>query len=155
MAKTVETIKAEYCIAKDCKKRDWFGCHEVTIGWYGNERVDYMSVDKKNNIRCFEIKVSKSDFYSKAKNSFCGNYNYYVMPKELYEQVKHDIPPHVGVFMFSVRTFEKQVYSNLYSLKKATKVNIDNTNDMKMYLMRSMARECYKATLSNTDWIGK
>lgn len=155
MAKTVETIKAEYCIANDCKKRDWFGCHEVTIGWRGNERVDYMSVDKKNNIRCFEIKVSKSDFYSKAKNSFCGNYNYYVMPKELFEQVKHDIPHHVGVFMFDAHTFAEQVYGYLYSLKKATKVNIDNADDMKMYLMRSMARECYKTTLSNTDWIGK
>lgn len=52
----------------------------------------------KNKItwRCYEVKVSKKDFYSKAKVTFVGHYNYYVMPIELYEQVKHDIPKDIG-----------------------------------------------------------
>src|SRR5690606_41305998 len=74
-----------------------FGCFEVTIGWWGKERVDYITYDTKGIWRCYEIKVSKSDFYSKAKKTFVGHFNYYVMPDDLYEQVKDDIPNHIGV----------------------------------------------------------
>lgn len=56
-----------------------------------------MTYDTKGIWRCYEIKVSKSDFYSKSKKTFIGHYNYFVMPEELYEEVKNDIPNHVGV----------------------------------------------------------
>ena len=69
-------------------KRGVFCCYEVTIGWYGKERVDYLTYDTNGVWRCYEIKVSKSDFYSKSHNTFLGHFNYYVMPEELYEQVK-------------------------------------------------------------------
>lgn len=75
-----------------------FGCFEVTIGFGGDERVDYMTVDTKGVWRCYEIKASKKDFYSSAKKSFVGNFNFYVMPRDVFEQVKRDIPPHVGVY---------------------------------------------------------
>ena len=39
----------------------------------------------------YELKVSVNDFRSKAKKSFQGNYNYFVMPKEIYEKVKDEI----------------------------------------------------------------
>ncbi|MBM7835622.1 hypothetical protein [Clostridium sardiniense] len=40
-----------------------FGCLEVTIGWSGNKRVDFMTMDSKEIFRCFEIKISKEDFF--------------------------------------------------------------------------------------------
>lgn len=53
-------------------------------------------------ISCYEIKVSKSDFHSSNGHNFVGNANYYVMPKELYLQVKDEIPEHVGVIIHEV-----------------------------------------------------
>lgn len=97
MAKTKETVDLERKIYFATKKMGTFGCHEVTIGWYGKERVDYLTYDTKGNWRCYEIKVSKSDFHSKANNTFVGNYNYYVMPESLYKQIKNEIPSHIGV----------------------------------------------------------
>lgn len=110
MAKTDKTIELERNIyrATVFGKMGIFGCHEVTIGWYGKERVDYMTYDSKGVFRCYEIKVSKADFYSKAHNTFVGHYNYYVMPKELYEQVKNDIPKHIGVYLDSGWYCEKR-----------------------------------------------
>lgn len=98
MAKTQETIDLENKILKATEKQGVFGCFEVTIGWFGKERVDYMTYDTKGIWRCYEIKVSKSDFHSKAKKTFIGHYNYFVMPSKLYEQVKGEIPNHVGVY---------------------------------------------------------
>ncbi len=76
-----------------------FGCFEVTIGFGGKERIDYMTYDTKGIWRCYEIKVSKADFHSKAKKTFLGHFNYYVMTKELYEEVKDEIPKHIGVYI--------------------------------------------------------
>lgn len=81
------------------KKIGVFGCFEVTIGFGGKERVDYMTYDTKGIWRCYEIKVSKADFKSKSKTTFVGNYNYYVLTSELYDQVKDDIPPGIGVYI--------------------------------------------------------
>ena len=87
MAKTEETLRLERSIFKATKKMGVFGCFEVTIGFFGKERVDYMTYDTKGIFRCYEIKTSLSDFHSKAKKTFCGHYNYYVLTKELYEKV--------------------------------------------------------------------
>jgi len=56
--------------------------------------------DGTHEWRCYEIKVSKSDFRSSAKISFIGHYNYYVMPKPLYDAVKDEIPKRVGVMVY-------------------------------------------------------
>jgi hypothetical protein len=97
LAKTKETLELERKIYFATQNQGTFGCHEVTIGWFGKERVDYMTYDTKGIWRCYEIKVSKSDFHSKARNTFVGHFNYYVMPKHLYEEVKDEIPDGVGV----------------------------------------------------------
>lgn len=98
MAKTDETKRLEESIWLATSKQGTFGCFEVTIGWWGKERVDYITYDTKGIWRCYEIKVTKADFRSKAHNTFCGHFNYYVMPHSLYEQVKGEIPDHVGVY---------------------------------------------------------
>lgn len=98
--KTEETQQLERDIRASTRKLGVFGCFEVTIGGMGNERVDYMTYEPAKGIfRCYEIKVTKADFHSKAAVSFVGHYNYYVLTKELYKEVKEEIPPEVGVYV--------------------------------------------------------
>lgn len=99
MAKTDLTLQLERKIYSATHKVGVFGCFEVTIGWFGKERVDYMTYDTKGIWRCYEIKVSISDFRSKAKKTFCGHYNYFVLTDKLYEKVKDEIPAHIGVYV--------------------------------------------------------
>lgn len=97
MSKTPETLALERALFNYTSGQ--FGCDEVTIGPAGCERVDYITWDFDGTWRCYEIKVSKADFHSKARKTFIGHLNYYVMPKALYESVKADIPEHVGVLV--------------------------------------------------------
>lgn len=92
MAKTKQTLFVENAIYRETNRQGVFGCFEVTIGWFGKERVDYMTYDTKGVWRCYEIKVSKADFHSKANVTFIGHYNYYVVTKALYEEIKSEIP---------------------------------------------------------------
>jgi hypothetical protein len=49
---------------------------------------------------CFEIKITKADFGSKNGHNFVGNLNYYVVPRELYPQIKDLVPEGVGVILY-------------------------------------------------------
>lgn len=62
MAKSEMTKKLEREIWKATNKTGVFGCFEVTIGFNGNERVDFLTYDTKGIWRCYEIKVSKKIF---------------------------------------------------------------------------------------------
>lgn len=137
MAKTEETIKLEKDIFKATKKQGVFGCMEVTIGWWGKERVDYITYDTKGIWRCFEIKVSKADFHSKAKKTFIGHYNYFVMPSKLYEQVKDEIPNHIGVYCGS----------SLVKRAKKQELGVDEQT-LKDSMIRSLYREYEKKVAS-------
>jgi hypothetical protein len=119
-----------------------FGCFEVTIGWFGNERVDFITYDTKGIWRCYEIKVTKADFNSKAKNTFIGHYNYYVMPEELYEQVKDEIPKHIGVYIKGVcrKNAKKQ------------ELGVDE-QILKDSMIRSLCREVHKKFMSGEPWL--
>jgi hypothetical protein len=98
--KTQTTLDLERAIWLATRKHmGTFGCFEVTIGYYGHERVDYITYDSKGTWRCYEIKATKADFHSKAALSFVGHYNYYVLTRELYEQVKAEIPADIGVYV--------------------------------------------------------
>jgi hypothetical protein len=130
IAKTELTIELEKSLWKYTHKQGVFCCFEVTIGWYGDERVDYMTYDTKGIWRCYEIKVSKADFHSKAKKTFIGHYNYYVMPKELYEEVKDEIPIHIGV------------HTGTYCIKNAKKQDlVIDEQILKDSMIRSLSRE--------------
>ena len=50
--KTEETKRLEMAIWNATNKQGVFGCFEVTIGWFGKERVDYMTFDTKGDFRC-------------------------------------------------------------------------------------------------------
>ena len=86
---------------------------ECQIGFYGGDldRVDAISYNSsKKEITCFEIKVSVVDFYSKAKLSFVGNRNYYVLTEDVYEKVKDEIPYGIGVYVYKPKHLEKVVW---------------------------------------------
>lgn len=145
LAKTDKTLEMERAIFKATSKMGVFGCFEVTIGWFGKERVDYMTFDTKGTWRCFEIKVSKQDFYSKAYNTFIGNFNYYVMPKELYEEVKDAIPEHIGVY----------IGGTLVKRPKRQPLGEDE-QVLKNSLIRSLARDAEKLQKSeNPDYTNR
>lgn len=130
MAKTDTTLALEKRLYKDTNKIGVFRCFEVTIGIGGKERVDYITYDTKGIWRCYEIKISKSDFYSKAKKSFVGHYNYYAMPYELYKEVENDIPKEIGI------------YCPGGIVKNAKKQTLKLDEDvLKLSMIRSLSRE--------------
>lgn len=139
MGKTNLTKEIEIAIAKETS--EWFGCPEVTIGWYGKQRVDFMTMDFKDIFRCYEIKISKSDFKSKHGHNFVGNFNYYVIPKELYVEVEKEIPKHIGVYTWNGR--------NLKLTKRPRKQELKvDINILKNSLIRSLYRDACKITNS-------
>src|SRR5690554_588329 len=120
-------------------KMGTFGCFEVTIGFFGKERVDYMTYDTKGIWRCFEIKVSLSDFRSKAHNTFVGHFNYYVMPKELYEKVKNEIPSHVGVYVGYERKGYRRPIISAECIKKPKRQELtEDEQVLKNSMIRSL-----------------
>lgn len=139
MAKTEATLQLERDIWSATHKQGVFGCYEVTIGWFGKERVDYMTYDTKGIWRCYEIKVSKSDFHSEAHNTFIGNFNYYVLTKELYEQIKDEIPVHIGVYVGNS------------CIKRAKRQELgEDEQVLKNSMIRSLYREVDKQIKSDT-----
>lgn len=119
MAKRKETIELENALIKQTREKRCYGCEEVTIGFCnqgrGNEIVDFMVMDSKGVTRCYEIKVTLQDLKSHAKKSWYGNYNYLVVSRELYGQVRDwdsYIPRHIGIIvgktLESVRKCQRQ-----------------------------------------------
>ncbi len=142
VAKLELTLKLEREIWNATHKQGVFGCFEVTIGWFGKERVDYLTYDTNGIWRCYEIKVSKSDFHSKAHKTFVGHYNYYVMPKELYEQVNNEIPRHIGV------------WNGNSCIKRAKKQELAvDEQILKDSLIRSLYREAEKVIKSENPTV--
>lgn len=134
--KTEETKRLEMAIWNATNKQGVFGCFEVTIGWFGKERVDYMTFDTKGDFRCYEIKVTKADFHSTCHNSFVGNLNYYVLPPDLYEEIKEEIPDHIGVYI--VRDgFARNI-------KRASRRPAQDPDTLKASMIRSLCREVTK-----------
>ena len=139
--KTKKTLKLEQDIYNATKKVGVFGCFEVTIGFFGKERVDYMTYDTKGIFRCYEIKVSKSDFHSNAKLSFVGHYNYYVLTRNVGENLvkspkKQDI--------------DEKVYKYRRTINgRSSELTIPYTDMLKESLLRSLYREANKWYIYN------
>ena len=150
--KTEKTLSLEKEIRRATYKMGVFQCFEVTIGFFGKERVDFMTYDTKGIFRCYEIKVTKSDFHSSAAKSFVGHYNYYVLTKELYEEVKEEIQDGIGVYVGGccIKKPKKQdIDCKTYSIRrsiggKSTEVTIPWTDMLKESLIRSLYRDSDK-----------
>jgi len=134
--KTRLTTDCEYAIYAATKAYGLgiYGGFEVTIGaGYGKERIDFVTMNSKEEFRCYEIKVSKSDFKSKAALSFLGDFNYYVMPNELYNEVKDRIPKEIGVYVV-------QHERNGVPYARLSKRPERNNNVDRVQLMHAMVR---------------
>ena len=106
------------------------------------ERVDLLTYEKRGGIwRFYELKLTVSDFRSKCKKSFYGNYNYFVMPEDVYEKVKEEIPEHIGVICCV-----EQSYSSILKgvtcrcVKKPKKQELGvNEEELKFNFMQSLS----------------
>ncbi len=81
------------------------------------------------------------DFYSKNGHNFIGDFNYYVMPEEVYEAVSKEIPYYVGVYVPDGKHYWGEWY-NLKSIKKARrKDRARPVSEMLLMMFRSAARD--------------
>lgn len=144
--KTERTKKLEELLAKHFKDRNEFYVFECTIGWYGNEIVDCIMYNCNRETYCYEIKQSKQDFHSKNKLTFIGNKNYFVMPYELYEEVKNEIPSEIGVYVAIDRLEEKQAEEvNAFGMKK-TSYYVEPVDGLKeLYCIKPARKQELKA----------
>lgn len=126
-----------------------YGCYEVCLGaGYGDEYVDYMTMSSTNVFRAYEIKVSLSDLKSKAKLSFCGDYNYIVLPEELYqkEAVKEELKYHticgIGILLYCDRLGCKYIKQERKPGKMT--LNVGRRVELMHYMIRSLSRYTVK-----------
>ncbi len=98
------------------------------------KRGDLDKADYGIMTTCFEIKISKSDFKSKNGHNFVGNKNYYVVPKELLNEVEKLIPEDIGIILF---------YNNgsLRLKKESSYKNISKEN-LNIYLFNALKKWC-------------
>lgn len=124
---------------------------EVTFD-YGTShavRVDFMKFEPANNtvsgiekgdFYCYEVKSSAEDFHSKNGHNFLGDFNYYVMPEDVFEKVKKEIPYHVGVFVPDGISHTGE-WHDLKSVKKAKRKDRKRpVSEMLLMMFRSAAR---------------
>lgn len=106
-------------------------------------RVDFMKFVPVNNtvsgiekgdFYCYEVKSSVEDFHSSHGHNFIGDFNYYVMPHEVFAQIKDEIPYKVGVYC--------PCGSELKSVKKAQRAGrVRPVSEMLLMMFRSATRE--------------
>lgn len=109
-------------------------------------RVDYMKFVPVNNsvsgiekgdFYCYEIKSSVEDFHSGHGLNFLGDYNYLVMPDNVYDAVSTEIPYYVGVYTSSG--------GELTCTKRAKRHNRTRpVSEMLLMMFRSATRERVK-----------
>ncbi|OJG83966.1 hypothetical protein RV14_GL000143 [Enterococcus ratti] len=110
--KTPLTLTLENSLYHYCVEQGGLVVEEVTMPEeYGI--VDTLSCitkfDGTREWRCYELKVSKTDFRSTAKLSFVGHYNYFALPRKLYEEVQHEIPRNIGVLVYRPYMLEEEM----------------------------------------------
>lgn len=118
---------------------------EVTFDYATSHRVrvDYMKFDPVNNsiagiekgdFYCYEVKSSVEDFHSPNGHNFLGDYNYYVMPQEVYDAIKSEIPYGIGVYC--------PVGAKLHSVRNARRKSRERpVSEMLLMMFRSANRD--------------
>ena len=143
---TVLSISTEKYITPHGDPRIYWA-KEVTFDYATSNavRVDYMKFKPVNNtvsgiekgdFYCYEVKSSVEDFHSKNGHNFIGDFNYYVMPEDVYEKVKDEIPYKVGVLVPEKKNYRGEWY-DLKSVKKSARKD----RERPLMMFRSAARE--------------
>ena len=122
---------------------------EVTFDYSTDHavRVDYMRFVPANNsvsgiekgdCYCYEIKSSVEDFHSGHGLNFIGDYNYLVMPMDIYAAVSLEIPHDVGIYI--------PEGNELTCIKKAKRRDRTRpVSEMLLMMFRSANRDYRKA----------
>lgn len=149
--KTKLTLEIEETLYYDCREHGDVVVEEVTMP-EDQGIVDTLACRLLPNHefewRCYELKVTKADFRSKAKLSFIGHYNYFVLPAALYEKVKEEVPPHIGVMIYHRYQFpeEQTLPGYLVTVKKPQRQELGvNQQALLFRLIAAQAREVGKA----------
>ena len=167
MSKRKETLALEEGLERIARKKRWYGCEEITIGFFnnghGNEICDYILMDSKGILRCYELKVTKQDLKSDAKLSWYGNYNYLVVTEELYKKIINEgedwqsyLPEGVGLMVgytvtrFVTSTCQKEVieYDTVIRPKKKN-LSAEEQLFITQSMIRSMMYKIFKYKDSN------
>lgn len=141
------TKRLSNCLERHIKANDTrvYWAKEVTFD-YGTKdagRVDYMRYKPKNNtvsgiekgdFYCYEIKSCLDDFCSKHGHNFIGDFNYYILPQEVFREVREEIPDYIGCYI--------PVGRELEVAKKAKRRDRNRaTSEMLLMMFRSCARD--------------
>lgn len=138
------TKEIEHIVYKHFWKKGWYGVFEVAvprdiINKYHRERVDFLTYETAGIWRAYEIKRDKSDFYSSAAWSWIGNFNYFIMPYSLYNEIKQDIPDGIGVWVI----YESS--KRMECIKKPKRKDLLCSHEAMMFsLMQALSREYKK-----------
>ena len=118
-------------------------------------RVDYMKFKPVNNtvsgiekgdFYCYEVKSSIEDFNSGHGLNFIGDYNYLVMPEEVYVAVSNKIPYFVGVLVPTESSWRNN-WRELTAIKKAKRRDREKPlSEMLFMMFRSAARDRFKVS---------
>ena len=132
-----------------------YSAQEVTFDYGTNRaiRVDFMVFKPMNNsisgiekgdFYCYEVKSSVEDFQSGHGLNFIGDYNYLVMPEEIYAATYLEIPHYVGVLVPRKKSYSGDWYE-LQSVKKAKRRDRERpVSEMLLMMFRSANREFLK-----------
>lgn len=115
-------------------------------------RVDYMRFKPVNNsvsgiekgdFYCYEIKSSVEDFHSKNGHNFIGDLNYYVMPEDVFDAIKGEVPYNVGVLV----PIQWSLCGGLRVIKKPRRQDRKRpVSEMLLMMWRSSRREIIKGS---------
>lgn len=137
---------------------------EVTFDYATSRsiRVDYMrfvpvnntvSGIEKGDFYCYEVKSSVDDFHSKNGHNFLGDYNYYVMPEEVYKEISKEIPYGIGVYVPNGINYKGEWY-DLKAIKKAKRKDRSRpVSEMLLMMFKSATRDVRKKN-NTTETIG-
>lgn len=129
-----------------------YWAREVTFDYATSNavRVDFMKFKPVNNtvsgiekgdFYCYEVKSSVEDFRSKNGHNFIGDFNYYVMPEEVFTRISHMIPHNVGVYVPDKMNY-RGLWYDLKSVKKAKRKDREKpVSEMLLMMFRSATRE--------------
>ena len=106
---------------------------------YHRDRLDLCEYDSDGIFKGYEIKRNLQDFHSGASWSWICNYNYFIMPNDLYNKVKDEIPSDIGVWV---------VYENskiMTCVKKPRRRELlCPKEDMMVMILQGLSREYKK-----------
>lgn len=154
------TKEIEHIAYKHFWKQGWYGVLECAVPksydpHYHRERVDFVTYETTGIFRFYEIKITKSDFHSSAALTWLGQYNYYILPLDLYNQVKDEIPKEIGVWAV-YELGNGRTYMDCVKKPKKQELKV-NKEDMLFAIFQALSREYkkYRKILEKQDKQGK